>query len=130
MLLHSLLTTILWKGMNPIIPTNFGLNTITTILLHEWLFHLITHKNWYAIKQRNQPTSHSAIQLFGDWHKIYLSESYLSSSKMAILQTIIYLAYRCNFVIGIYLSFFLSYDWISIHFISLLADVPDIAQGK
>ena len=33
------------------------LNSTTTVLLGEWLWHLITYKGWYAIKQRNQ-TNH------------------------------------------------------------------------
>ena len=31
-----------------------GLNSITVVYLQEWLWHQITHKGWYAIKQRNQ----------------------------------------------------------------------------
>ena len=35
-------------------PPNYGLNSTTTVLLGEWLWYKITHKGWYAIKQRNR----------------------------------------------------------------------------
>ena len=38
-------------------PHNYGLNSTTAILLQWWLWHLITHENWFAIKQRNQTYS-------------------------------------------------------------------------
>ena len=40
-------TNTLWKVIN---PTSYGLNIITL----GCLWHKITHKNWYAIKQSNQ----------------------------------------------------------------------------
>ena len=43
----------LGKGMNPPYPPSYGLNSTTTVLLGEWLWHGITYKGWYAIKQRN-----------------------------------------------------------------------------
>ena len=49
MLLHSL-----WERYEPSYPPSYGLNSITTILLEGWLWHWITYKSWYAIKQRNQ----------------------------------------------------------------------------
>ena len=44
----------LGKGREPPYPTSYGLNSSTTIFLGEWLWHWITCKGWYAIKQRNQ----------------------------------------------------------------------------
>ena len=35
-------------------PVSYGLNSTTTVLLGEWLWHQITYKGWYAIKQRNR----------------------------------------------------------------------------
>ena len=35
-------------------PPSYGLNSTTTVLLREWLWHWITYKGWYAIKQRNR----------------------------------------------------------------------------
>ena len=43
------------KGMNPLILPVIRLNIITTGLLGEWLWHLLTYKGWYTIKQRKQP---------------------------------------------------------------------------
>ena len=37
----------------PPYPPSYGLNSTTTVLLGEWLWHWITYKSWYAIKQRN-----------------------------------------------------------------------------
>ena len=45
-------TNILGKGMNSL-PSTYGLNNITTVLLQRWLWHQIAHKSWYVIKQRN-----------------------------------------------------------------------------
>ena len=60
-------TNILGKGMNPPYPPSYGLNSTTIVLLEKWLWHWITYKIWYAIKQRNHPkpetTYFSARQL-------------------------------------------------------------------
>ena len=47
-------TNTLGKGMNPSYPTNYGLNSNTAVLLENWIWHQITYKGWYAIKERNQ----------------------------------------------------------------------------
>ena len=44
----------LGKGMNSPYPTSNGLNSTTTVLLGEWLWHWITYRGWYDIKQRIQ----------------------------------------------------------------------------
>ena len=44
----------LGKGMNLLILPSYGLNSTLTVLLQRWLWDWITHKGWYAIKQRNQ----------------------------------------------------------------------------
>ena len=41
--------------MNSLYP-QLWVKWYTTVLLEGWLWHLIIHKDWYAIKQRNQPT--------------------------------------------------------------------------
>ena len=46
-------TNTLGKVMNPL---SYGLDSTTTVLLEEWLWHYITHEGWYAITQRNQTT--------------------------------------------------------------------------
>ena len=38
------------KDMNRL---NYGLNSITAVLLQEWFWHWIIHEGWYAIKQRS-----------------------------------------------------------------------------
>ena len=43
-----------WKRYEALYPPSYGLNSTTTVLLGEWLWHWITYKVWYAIKQRNQ----------------------------------------------------------------------------
>ena len=45
------------KVLNLLNHSSYGLNSITVILPPGWLWHWITNKGWYAIKQRNQ-TSH------------------------------------------------------------------------
>ena len=46
------------KGIEPHpYPPSYGLNSTNTVLLGEWLWHQITYKGWYAIKQRNQRKS-------------------------------------------------------------------------
>ena len=47
-------TNTLGKGINPPYPPIYGLNSIPAVLLEGWLWHWITNKGWYAIKQRNQ----------------------------------------------------------------------------
>ena len=42
-----------WERYEPSYSPSYGLNTTTTVL-QEWLWHLITNKGWYAIKQRTQ----------------------------------------------------------------------------
>ena len=37
-------TNTLGKGMDPLYPPSFGLNSTTTVLLGEWLWHYITYK--------------------------------------------------------------------------------------
>ena len=43
-----------WKKHKLSYPSSYGLNSITTLLLQEKLWHKITHNGWYAIKQRSQ----------------------------------------------------------------------------
>ena len=57
----------LGKGMNPPYPSSYGLNSTTTVLLGEWLWHYLTYKGWYAIKQRNHTNHHISIDTFC-WH--------------------------------------------------------------
>ena len=33
---------------------SYGLNSTIRVPLQQWLWHSITHEDWYAIKQRNQ----------------------------------------------------------------------------
>ena len=47
----------LGKVMNFLMPYSYGRNSSTTFLLQGWLWHWITHKGWYAIRQRNQTKS-------------------------------------------------------------------------
>ena len=42
----------------PPYPPCYGLNSTTTVLQGDWLWHLIAYKGWYAIKQRNQTSGH------------------------------------------------------------------------
>ena len=41
---------------------SYVLNSITAVLLLRWLWHWITHKNLYAIKQRNQTNMIEAVK--------------------------------------------------------------------
>ena len=41
--------------INPYLPS-YGLNSITFMLLQEWLWHSLTLEGWCAIKQRNRGT--------------------------------------------------------------------------
>ena len=50
-LLRSLSGKYPWERYEPHYPPSYGLNSTTTVLLCEWLWHLITYKGWYAIKQ-------------------------------------------------------------------------------
>ena len=52
--LHSLLDKYTWERYDPPYPPHYGLNSTTTVLHEGWLWHLITYKCLYAIKQRNQ----------------------------------------------------------------------------
>ena len=47
-------TTTLKKSIELSYPCSNGLNSITAVLQQEWFWHRITHKSWYAIKQRTQ----------------------------------------------------------------------------
>ena len=42
-----------WERYETPYPPSNGLNSTTTVHLGEWLWHYITYKGWYAIKQRN-----------------------------------------------------------------------------
>ena len=42
----------LGNDTNTLIPTNYGLMSTITVL-QEWLWHYITHKGWYVIKNTN-----------------------------------------------------------------------------
>ena len=42
------------SGTSNIYIPSYRSNIITIFLLHEWLWHYITHQGWYAVKQRNQ----------------------------------------------------------------------------
>ena len=53
-LLRSLSGKYPWERYEPPYPPSYGLNSTTTVLLGEWIWHWITYKGWYAIKQRNQ----------------------------------------------------------------------------
>ena len=45
----------LGRVWTPIIPPpSYRLNSTTSVLLQGWLWHQITHKGWYVIKQSNQ----------------------------------------------------------------------------
>ena len=50
-------TNALGKAMNSHYPHSCGINSTTTVFLQRWFLHWITHKDWYAIKQRNQTKS-------------------------------------------------------------------------
>ena len=39
--------------MSPIILPKYWLTSATPFVLQEWIWHEITHEDWYAIKQRN-----------------------------------------------------------------------------
>ena len=55
-------TTTFEKAMKTAYPSSYRLNSITGILLQEWVWHLITHEGWYAIKQRNQTKPETIIE--------------------------------------------------------------------
>ena len=52
-LLRSLSGKYPWERYEPPYPPSDGLNSTTTVLLGEWLWHLITYKGRYAIKQKS-----------------------------------------------------------------------------
>ena len=58
-LLRSLSGKYPWERYEPPYPPSLSsqLNSTTTVFLGEWLWHSITYKGWYAIKQRNQSNS-------------------------------------------------------------------------
>ena len=43
-LLRSLSDKYPWERYEPTYPPSYGLNSTTTVLLGEWLWHLITYK--------------------------------------------------------------------------------------
>ena len=43
-----------------------SLNSITSILLQRWFWHLITHEGWYAIKQSSQNQTLQVYLFFYD----------------------------------------------------------------
>ena len=44
----------LGKGIEPPYPLSYGLDSPNTALIGGWLWHWLTYKDWYAIKQRNR----------------------------------------------------------------------------
>ena len=44
-----------WEMYEPPYSSGYGLNRTTIVLLEGWLWHQITYKGWYAIKQRQKP---------------------------------------------------------------------------
>ena len=53
-LLRSLSDKYPWERYEPPYPLSYELDSTTTVVLEGWLWHWITYKGWYAIKQRNQ----------------------------------------------------------------------------
>ena len=53
-LLRSLSGKYPWERYEHPYPPSYGLNSTTTALLGEQIWHLIIYKGSYAIKQRNQ----------------------------------------------------------------------------
>ena len=49
-LLRSLSGKYPWERYELPYPPSYGLNSTTTVLLGEWLWHWITYKGWYAMK--------------------------------------------------------------------------------
>ena len=62
----------LGKGMNPLIPPSYGINSTTTVLLRWWLWHWITHQGSYAIKNKK---SKQLIHLIKKFLKSCLSRN-------------------------------------------------------
>ena len=58
-LLRSLSGKYHWERYEPTYPPCYGLNSTTNVLLGEWLWHWISYRGWYAIKQRNQDQTKS-----------------------------------------------------------------------
>ena len=63
-LLRSLSGKYPWERYEPPYPPSYGLNSTTTVLLGEWLWHWITYEVWYAIKQRNRTKLNFSVLLF------------------------------------------------------------------
>ena len=79
-------TNTLGKGMNPLISPSYGLDSTTTVILQEWLWHGIIHKGWYAMKQKNKPNqtytnSKWNRKLFTIWKK--LSKIYIQINPLS-----------------------------------------------
>ena len=47
-------TNMLGKVSEPPYSPSYRFDSTTTVLLEGWLWHLITHEGWYAIKRRNR----------------------------------------------------------------------------
>ena len=45
------------RGYEPPYPPSYGLNSTTTVLQGEWLWHKITYKIWYAINKETKETN-------------------------------------------------------------------------
>ena len=54
-----------WEMYEPPYPPNYEINSTTIVLLEEWLWHWITNKGWYAIKQRNQTKPNQKENILG-----------------------------------------------------------------
>ena len=63
--------------MTPPILPSFELNSPTTVLLQGWIWLWITHKRWFAIKQRNQRKPIRSGELGESWPKTFLQTVYL-----------------------------------------------------
>ena len=73
-------TNTLEQVMNPLIPSpRYSSNSTTTILLQGWLWNNITHKGWYAIKQRSQ--TKYTYRLKSSFH-IYIEEIIISTLQL------------------------------------------------
>ena len=91
----------------PLFSPSYGLNRTIPILVQGWLWHLITHKVWYAITQRNQtkPINQSnlffpslcILFLYFNFIFFYYILSGLSSSH--------------SFFLSFFLSFFRLLEW-------------------
>ena len=80
-------TNTLGKGINPRYLPIYGLNSTTTVLLGEWLWHLITHEGWYTIKkinQTNQNPSEFFTSVLADGLSLRFEWQQVSSSVFSI----------------------------------------------